>query len=238
MTKEKADPRSPAAHLLWGLCGGALFVLVHAVDPPGTQGLALRLATKAVPLLTLLSWSQRAPGVGRQGRLGGLALLLGMGGDALLELGAQAFVFGLGAFLLGHLAWIGAFLQRDRRWALHLLPPLVGYGLGMAWLLQGHLGELQLPVLIYLTVILAMVWRATAQAESLRGLALLGGLGALLFALSDSLIALNSFVLPLSAVDPVIMATYLGAQLGLTLSLEARPAAPPSPAPPGEARAP
>jgi YhhN-like protein len=73
-----------------------------------------------------------------------------------------------------------------------------------------------------------MLWRAAARvgspADDPRA-ARLGLLGALLFAASDSLIALDRFHAPLGAAGHAILPLYWLGQLGIALS-----AAPPAPA--------
>ncbi|HAN77417.1 MAG TPA: lysoplasmalogenase, partial [Bacteroidales bacterium] len=84
-------------------------------------------------------------------------------------------------------------------------------GLAMYAFLYPMLGELKVPVLLYILVILTMVWRSFAQNnQSLASR--LAIVGAVLFAMSDSIIAINKFYTPLPYAQELIMLTYWTAQ--------------------------
>ena len=138
--------------LLIGLGGFALFLLGLALDHT-----PLRLLSKPLPLIALLLWMGLAP-AGSYRRWITLGLLLSLAGDMLLEWPADLFVFGLGAFLLGHLCFLVAYLGDSRRPALLALAIAAAFGLGMFSLLaQNGLGPLQIPVALYALTISAML---------------------------------------------------------------------------------
>ena len=138
-------------------------------------------------------------------------LLLSVLGDLLLEASPNYFIFGLLAFLTAHIAYILAFVQRNRD--LHLLPALflMVYGVIIYWILFPGLHALALPVLFYVIVILTMVWRAIAQYNYDR-FAVFAVIGALFFVASDSLIAINKFYTLVPYSRWLIMLTYWLAQ--------------------------
>jgi len=154
------------------------------------------LASKWGPAVLLALYTLRH-GTTRPHRLLVAALLACACGDVTLE-GAYAapastvpwFAIGLGCFLVAHGLFIGLFLQlpnRRRRWPL---PAFALYAVPFFVLLLPSLGPLLLPVAVYILVIGIMVWRAA-------GVLLPSGpawsviTGALLFAGSDSLIAIQ-----------------------------------------------
>jgi uncharacterized membrane protein YhhN len=130
------------------------------------------------------------------GRLVLVGLIAGLAGDLLLERRAAAgFLLGLGAFLLGHLAYTAAFALDHPNWALTALAAgaLAVFGVGVAKWLRPHLTpHLRVPVLIYIVVILAM----TAVGVGLVDHRLLASVGATAFLASDLAVARDRFVQP------------------------------------------
>ncbi len=128
-------------------------------------------------------------------------LVLGAIGDLAL-LSPHGFLAGLGAFLLGHLAYAVAVgtLVPPRAWpeaaGVYALAPLVVGGLALAWLWP-KLGKLRIPVIAYVAVILAMVIAAIALLRTgtleLRRRELFA-VGAVLFFASDLAVARDKFV--------------------------------------------
>ena len=130
-------------------------------------------------------------------------LVLGAVGDVcLLGHGRRAFMAGLVAFLLGHLAYVGglAALVPLERWpaaagGYAALPLAVG-GAALA-LLWPRLGTLRVPVIAYVAAIAAMVigalaaYRAGALPEPQRTWLLAG---AALFFVSDLAVARDRFI--------------------------------------------
>jgi uncharacterized membrane protein YhhN len=183
----------------------------------------LGLISKPLPVLAMAAWLATLPRKGRMQEAVIAGLLLCALGDVLLEWSPQAFLFGLIAFLLGHVAYIVAFLQDCR--GLYPLRALGAYAYGAvvyAYLLQaGELGGMALPVLIYMLVICTMVWRAAARARA-PGIdgrsAWIGLIGALLFTLSDTLLALGMFAGERPLGPNAVILTYWAGQLGIMLA--------------------
>lgn len=131
------------------------------------------------------------------------ALLCCLVGDiALMLKGTRPFVLGLSAFLIGHLLLIAAFVTGLPLTPLQLpLPTLLGAAVFLllvtgyaAWLLP-RTGKLKPAVLLYLSVLSLMVLAALLRAAlSERGADDWVLLGALLFALSDAVLAWRKFV--------------------------------------------
>jgi len=124
-----------------------------------------------------------------------LALALCALGDAAL-LHRKGFVAGLGLFLLGHLAYLGAFqaLAPVRGWPVGRLVPVVLVSGVAANRLWPHLGRLRWAVLAYVTVISLMVWGAASMATIGDEHGYLRLAGAILFYSSDLFVARDRFV--------------------------------------------
>lgn len=150
---------------------------------------------------------------------------LGWLGDVLLiPPDKRAFLAGLVAFLLGHVAFVAAFVVRGVDAALTgaVLLPLALVAAGVLRWLWPTLGRMRGPVVAYVAVIAAMV--ATAVGTALGGSAGVGrppsGLllaGALLFFVSDLAVARNRFVAPGFVNRAWGLPAYYGGQLLLAL---------------------
>ncbi len=143
-----------------------------------------------------------------------LGLLFSLGGDVFLMLPSDRFIFGLLSFLVAHLFYIAAFTRGVgfglTWWALLLY---VVYGAAMLALLWPQLGAMRLPVLIYMAVILIMGWQALERRHALGTPAsLAAAVGAALFVISDSALALDRFRRPFPAARAVVLTTYFAAQ--------------------------
>jgi uncharacterized membrane protein YhhN len=198
-----------------GVAAAAAFLVGIAVDSA-----PLRLAAKPIPVLGLALWAATA-GRGAAARPLCFGLLLSALGDALLEASPGLFLAGLLAFLGAHVAYtVGFVLETRRPFLLRGLPFALWGALGYLAMRAG-LANLQVPVVIYLTAICVMMWRAAAtvghegEAHVHEWLALAG---AVLFGMSDTLIGLDHFRAPLpGARVPIILLYWLG-QLGIAAS--------------------
>ena len=199
--------------LILGIAAAALVLIGVAAD-----SLWLRLAGKPFILLAMIAWIW--PYKSRYQHWIIIGLIFSILGGLLLEL-PGLFLAGLIAFLLGHLAYIGAYLKHTPRLSILRAVPFFLYGVGIYALLWPGLGGMALPVGIYILVICAMMWRAAACLGS-------GGqptreewaalIGAMLFALSDSLIGIVAFHTPLDWLSYPILIFYWIGQLGITYS--------------------
>jgi uncharacterized membrane protein YhhN len=85
-----------------------------------------------------------------------------------------------------------------------------------------HLGRQRVPVAVYVSVIAIMGWRAAARAGPAPALSgALALAGALLFMVSDGLLAVDRFARPFRAGDAAVMTTYYAAQTLIALSVRA-----------------
>lgn len=146
-----------------------------------------------------------------------IALAFAWLGDVLLML-SNAFVPGLLAFLMMQILYIRIFWQdcaTPRKgfvfrhlWIMLLL---VGYHLMIMLPVWPYLGAMQIPVLVYSIVISIMVLAAINRIGEVPN-ALKVAVGAVLFMVSDSLIAITKFGSDFAYSGFCVMLTYIIAQ--------------------------
>jgi uncharacterized membrane protein YhhN len=200
--------------LLVAAVAASLYVIGLWVLPPG-----LLMLVKPVPvaILAWLVFTQRPDVYGRRIDVG---LALSAVGDLLLATG-EHFVAGLLAFLVAHLAYTFALLSDERRLRLERALPFVVWILAARVYLQPNLYSMAGPVTVYMLAIGLMMWRAAARVgrkgaptpAEWSGLA-----GAVLFGLSDTILAVNRFRTPLPFADVLVMVLYWAGQYGIARS--------------------
>ena len=154
-----------------------------------------------------------------------LGLLCSTLGDTLLMFtgkssGGSFFLMGLGAFLLAHGCYIAGiwgemggkrgFLQEKPALLLPCLAYLVGL---LAWLWPDVPPGMRGPVAVYASVLVTMAasvlnWHGHLTRPIFATLAA----GALLFVVSDSVLAINKFGHPFAGARLAVMATYITGQ--------------------------
>lgn len=209
-----------------------LLAAVAAIIGASLDGDGRWLHWIAKPLATLLIaaivWRADAapPGYRR-------AILLGMAfsciGDIALMLPFDAFVPGLIAFLLAHLCYIVAFRAGFRAGrglliAAALLAVFAGINLAGLWPLLPN--DLRIPVVVYVVVLalmatlaLARAWTKNAATPSAGTSARWAALGAVLFVISDSVLAWDRFGGGLPAATLCVLSTYYAAQYCIARSV-------------------
>ncbi len=216
---------APAAYprvLALATLGAALAAIVGALLAAGGSGVGWQwLHWIGKPLTTALifalAWRARPPLSMRYRRWICTGIACSLLGDVLLMLPQDLFVPGLLAFLLGHLCFIVAFLADSRfgaapSWLLASL----GYGAVNLYLLWNSIGAaLRIPVIVYVLVLAGMGGQALGRArmfaqhgDARASSARRAAVGALLFMLSDTLLAWNRFhaAIPLSSLW--VLSTY------------------------------
>jgi uncharacterized membrane protein YhhN len=149
------------------------------------------------------------------------ALLFSWAGDVLLMFvttNEKFFLAGLASFLLAHIFYIIFFHKvrfkekiKSQVWTLVVV---VLYYVGLIYLLSPYLLHMKLPVRIYGIVISFMCMLAMHMLyinNKKAGLWMM--MGALLFVISDSVLAINKFYQPFQTAGIIIMLTYGLAQL-------------------------
>jgi uncharacterized membrane protein YhhN len=152
-----------------------------------------------------------------------LALIFSWGGDVLLmNSGELYFILGLLSFLVAHVFYIFTFRQfrdddtTEALQGLHRIRfafPIILFGTGLFVVLYPTLGDMLMPVMVYALVLTLMVLNALFRFKrtNAASFALVFG-GAILFMISDSLLAVNKFLEPVSYSGFWIMSTYISAQ--------------------------
>ncbi|MBX2946393.1 MAG: lysoplasmalogenase [Cyclobacteriaceae bacterium] len=158
------------------------------------------------------------------------ALIFSWGGDVLLmKQGELFFMLGLISFLVAHVFYIFVFRQfrnDDETSSLQGLQrvrfafPIILYGSGLVVILYSSLGDMTVPVLIYAAVLTLMVLNALFRfgRTSAASFAYVFG-GAILFMMSDSLLAVDKFLEPVPLSGFWIMLTYSAAQFFIVTGL-------------------
>ncbi len=139
-------------------------------------------------------------------------------GDVLLMFkGANFFMYGLAAFLVGHIVYIKitvSFLPKDLTFKMitSAFPFVILFGVLM-YFIYPNLNEMLLPVVVYgvtISTFGSVAFLNYRSEKSTENLWLF--IGAILFILSDSLIAINKFYEPNDLYGVSIMITYILAQ--------------------------
>lgn len=151
------------------------------------------------------------------------ALLFSWIGDVILlftDIAEIYFILGLVAFLISHITYCILF-NKQIKGTIKRNITLFGIGsiliacylIGMLSVLLPTLGDLKIPVTVYASVISIMllfsfngflVWKKPGNSYVF--------LGAIVFVLSDSILAVNKFYTPIEKSSFFIMLTYLVAQ--------------------------
>ena len=203
-------------NLLWliSVAAGICYFLTDPWHPfPGS----IVLKGLSVATLALVVWKSRLDAPARH--LLTAALALSSLGDILLDIQPSFFVFGLGAFLLAHLMYVRLFVTNRRRGeALSgirraMLALVAIFAIAFALWLLPVLGDMTLPVLLYVGVLTAMVvsaigWRARRTDWILYG--------AFLFLISDAVLGAAKFRGPVPLRGWIVWGTYYAAQFMIT----------------------
>jgi uncharacterized membrane protein YhhN len=182
----------------------------------------IRFITKPLlmPLLALAVYANSPAGKQRSIIL--IAILFSFLGDTFLLFDYKNplyFIFGLVSFLVTHILYIVYFIgiQPEQPSLLKKYPWLIliiiGYGFSLVYFLFPKLGDLKIPVIVYAAIICSMLLCSIhiyKKVNPKAGFLFVGG--AILFVLSDSMLAINKFsaAFPWSAL--LIMLTYCAAQ--------------------------
>ena len=205
----------------WAAAGYGIYLTVLALRSPAGAELTghwVGQPPAKAAMAVLLAVAAAAHPILREARWLIPALALSAAGDFLLAIPwwEASFVAGLSAFLLAHLCFLGALVP--------LAAPSAGRLAGVAatvlgclallvWFWPGMARDgLVLPVLIYIAVLGAMVCAALLAGLPTRWTAA----GAVCFAVSDAMIAIDRFVLGDETLAVPIWWVYAAAQLFIT----------------------
>lgn len=175
-----------------------------------------RMISKPLIMITLiLYYAYRAKGLLSKmpNRLFMGALIFAWLGDVYL-LSDQNFIFGLLSFLVMQVLYTVVFLKGRNYYGRREY----SYGLLLAFIvvtinvyLKGHVGDMQVPVIVYTLAISTMSFVACTRDLSSPGYYSVW-IGTILFLISDSILSLNMFRGPVIGAGLAVMITYILAQ--------------------------
>ena len=181
---------SARALLAIGLIAAVVYVVSMWIKLPTVE-----LITKGIPVLCLIVWLVGLPR-DRFANLIMTGLIVSLVADLVMQWDSL-FLPGLLIFLVAQLIYIAAFLGVTRRGSWVRLVPFAAWGLIAFLILNPYLGDLLLPVAVYIIAIVTMMWRAAALSGAhgkSQDFELAALLGAIAFGLSDTLLAFNHFI--------------------------------------------
>ncbi|MGE5409993.1 MAG: lysoplasmalogenase, partial [Clostridiales bacterium] len=133
-------------------------------------------------------------------------------GDFFLALSGKGyFIYGLSCFAFAHIMYISAFMRKVELYTQRslLILPFLLYGIFIGYFLFPRVGSLLIPVSIYFCL-LFMMGISTILGKENHYIMIPG---AFLFFISDSIIAINTFITKVPNSSFWIMITYFPAQL-------------------------
>jgi uncharacterized membrane protein YhhN len=154
-----------------------------------------------------------------------LALICSLIGDVALlfdDINPNYFIIGLASFLVAHVMYVLVFLkQKDpKKSPIGFMIAMFLYALFLFYMLKGGLGDLLIPVIVYMIVILSMSTTAFLRQKYKNNTSYNWVfIGAVLFMISDSILALNKFYQPLPLSSIGIMLSYALAQYCIVIGI-------------------
>jgi len=178
---------------------------------------------KPLTMVLIIAMAVRAfrPAFSRYGWTILAGLVFSIAGDVFLMLPSDQFIPGLVCFLIAHLCYITAFRSGMKfAFSWKELIPFVLYGALMTAFLFPFLGEMKVPVFVYTAVIVTMGWQACSRWIRLKSLSSrLAFIGAVLFMVSDSALAVDRFHGHFAAAPALLLVTYFAAQWFIARSI-------------------
>jgi uncharacterized membrane protein YhhN len=183
------------------LASAVLFISLLTMLPYPADFVLKAMPAASLAVLAFLAVS------GLKGKLLSMSLLFCAAADMVLLLaGGKYFIIGLGLFLIAHLLFLITFSRdiRARKSQIPIILMVILYALLNAFVIAPYLKEMAIPVYIYMAVLALMVVFA-AMRVSKNDWTLYG---AIVFMVSDTMLAINKFMRPVPAVDYLCMTTY------------------------------
>lgn len=150
-----------------------------------------------------------------------LGLLFSLLGDIFLIYPEQHFKKGLIVFLIGHVCYIIAFIiSTGIHFTFWIFLPITVFGILYLRIILPYSSKMKIPIIIYVIIIMIMGWVAMERYHSFATLGtILPAIGAVLFMISDAVLALNKFRKPFFSAELIILTTYFTAQWLLAISI-------------------
>ncbi len=148
-------------------------------------------------------------------------LLVSLLGDMLLIFSKQHFKKGLIAFLIGHICYTIAFtFSGGVHFTSWIFLPIALVGILYLRNILPYSGKMKIPIIIYIIIIAIMGWTAMERLNYIpTSGTILAAIGAILFMISDAVLALNKFKKPFFSAELIILTTYFTAQWLLAVSV-------------------
>ena len=195
-----------------------VFILVSIADIVGVIFKIELLIQVFKPLILLSLIALYSVSVQVKNKIYVLALVFSFFGDVFLLFSEELFfMLGLGSFLVAHVLFIKLVLNRistikPTKLVISSIPSVVVFAV-LLFILKDSLNALLIPVIIYglaISTFGAVSLLDYLQTKSQQSLWML--LGAIVFILSDSILALNKFYVSTAIFEILIMVTYIIAQ--------------------------
>ncbi len=145
-------------------------------------------------------------------------LIFSLLGDLYLLFPDKYFTNGLYSFLVAHILYIFAFNQNVSEYCLGLTFPILLFIFFVMKKLSPKLDRMKYPVWVYIIVISIMLYSALNMDKQMGGISFIS-IGAILFTISDSVLAFNKFYKKFRLAEPIILSTYFIAQLLFAMSI-------------------
>jgi uncharacterized membrane protein YhhN len=186
----------------------------------------LEYVAKPAVMIVLFIYLWTSTGLSGASLWFGLGILFSLAGDVLLLWLDRFFIFGLAAFLLGHIFYVTGFNLPPSPLSFWAAMLAILIGLGGVRVMRRILGaiaakgqlRLRVPVTVYGVVISLMLLSAMLKLTDLSwnaGASLLVAFGAFLFFMSDIVLAWNKFVTPINHGRMINIGLYHLGQIAL-----------------------
>nr|WP_124221556.1 lysoplasmalogenase [Aquisalibacillus elongatus] len=197
--------------LTWLIIISAILYIFIIPDWP----LGIKLIFKVIPMILIIWYAfLKLP---KHRLFVHYAVIIGLVFSAIGDVTLHWFIVGLSAFLIAHVFYLIGFLTQWRTSfvrSITIVPFIIySYILGNGILQSITDNTLVIPVMVYIIVITAMAW-AAVMARNVYAI-----IGALLFVISDSILAWNMFVTNVPYSGIWIMTTYYSAQFLIAHSI-------------------
>jgi uncharacterized membrane protein YhhN len=145
-------------------------------------------------------------------------LIISLLGDLFLLYPDKYFTNGLYSFFLAHVLYILAFNLNVNQYSLIISIPILAFVTVVTKVLSSKLGGYKYPVFGYILIISTMLYSAL-NFDLQAGMLSYIGIGAILFTISDTVLAFNKFYIKLRISEPIILSSYFIAQLLFVLTI-------------------
>ena len=211
----------PISTIILSACALLSAVLAIWADAKGRRWLfhVLKPLTMVLVITAALIAETPVPAAYKTLILAGL--LFSLAGDIALMFPEKWFTTGLVSFLVAHVFYILAFKPGPGHpISAGVFIPFIIFGLLMFRILAPSLGPMKFPVLVYIAAITVMAGLAAGRfVDGGDTRPLLAFAGAVLFLVSDSVLAYDRFAKKLGPAQAIILGTYFPAQLLIALSI-------------------